>query len=206
MDRHRSEKMKRLIIASNNAHKVKEIKAILAEFPFEVVSLKEAGIDVDVEEDGNTFMENAYKKSYEIFKIAKHSMVLSDDSGLMVDALDGAPGVYSARFAGEHGNDNKNNEKLLELMKEKPFEERGAKFVSAIVLIIDEDRVIKVQGEINGYIKESLTGNGGFGYDPLFFVPECNKTFGELSEEEKNEISHRARALEKLKEELKKIV
>jgi XTP/dITP diphosphohydrolase len=206
MDRHRSEKMKKLIIASNNAHKIKEIKAILAEFPFDVVSLKEAGIDIDVEEDGATFMENAYKKSYEIFKIAKHSMVLSDDSGLMVDALDGAPGVYSARFAGEHGNDNKNNEKLLELMKEKPFEERGAKFVSAIVLIIDEDRVIKVQGEINGYIKESLTGNGGFGYDPLFFVPECNKTFGELSEEEKNEISHRARALEKLKEELKKIV
>lgn len=198
--------MKRLIIASNNAHKVKEIKAILAEFSFDVVSLKEAGIDIDVEEDGSTFMENAYKKSYEIFKIAKRSMVLSDDSGLMVDALDGAPGVYSARFAGEHGNDNKNNEKLLELMKGKSFEERAAKFVSAIVLIIDEDRVIKVQGEIKGYVKESLAGNGGFGYDPLFFVPECNKTFGELNEEEKNEISHRARALQKLKEELKNIV
>jgi XTP/dITP diphosphohydrolase len=204
MDRNRSEKMKRLIIASNNSHKIKEIKAILAEFPFKVVSLKEAGIDVDVEEDGSTFMENAYKKSYEIFKIAENSMVLSDDSGLMVDALDGAPGVYSARFAGEHGNDSKNNEKLLKLLQGKSFEERGAKFVSAIVLIIDKDKVIKVEGEIKGYIKESLAGIGGFGYDPLFLVPECNKTFGELSEEEKNEISHRARALQKLKEELKR--
>ncbi len=196
--------MKRLIIASNNAHKIKEIKAILAEFPVEVVSLKQAGIDIDVEEDGNTFMENAYKKAYEIFKISKESMVLSDDSGLEVEALGGAPGVYSARFAGEHGNDKKNNEKLLNLMQGKPFEDRRAKFVSAIVLIIDEYRTIKVEGEIKGYIKEGLAGNGGFGYDPLFFVPECNKTFGELSEEEKNKISHRARALEKLKEELKK--
>lgn len=198
--------MKRLIIASNNAHKVKEIKAILSEFPVEVVSLKEAGIDVDVVEDGNTFMENAYKKAYEIFEIAKNSMVLSDDSGLMVEALGGAPGVYSARFAGEHGNDAKNNEKLLELMKGKPFEERKAKFVSAIVLVIDEERIIKVQGEIEGYIKEELSGSRGFGYDPLFLVPEYNKTFGELSEEEKNKISHRARALEKLREELKKVI
>jgi XTP/dITP diphosphohydrolase len=205
MDRYGSKKMKRLIIASNNAHKVKEIKAILADFPFEVVSLKEAGIDVDVEEDGSTFIENAYKKANEIFKIAKDAAVLSDDSGLMVNALGGAPGVYSARFAGEHGNDKKNNEKLLELMKGKPMEERGAKFVSAIVMIIDNDKCIKVQGEIEGYVKESLAGNGGFGYDPLFFVPECNKTFGELSEEEKNQISHRARALDKLKKELRKV-
>ncbi|MCM0650732.1 XTP/dITP diphosphatase [Clostridium swellfunianum] len=195
--------MKRLIIASNNEHKVKEIKAILAEFPFEIVSLKEAGIDIDVEEDGSTFMENAYKKAYEIFRLAKDSMVLSDDSGLMVDALGGEPGVYSARFAGEHGNDAKNNEKLLELLKGKPFEERGARFVSAIVLILDENRIIKVEGDIKGVVKEELSGRGGFGYDPLFYVPKMNKTFGELSEQDKNEISHRARALQKLKEELK---
>lgn len=195
--------MKRLIIASNNEHKVKEIKAILAEFPFEIVSLKEAGIDIDVEEDGSTFMENAYKKAYEIFRLAKDSMVLSDDSGLMVDALGGEPGVYSARFAGEHGNDAKNNEKLLELLKGKSFEERGARFVSAIVLILDENRIIKVEGDIKGFVKEELSGRGGFGYDPLFYVPKMNKTFGELSEQDKNEISHRARALQKLKEELK---
>jgi XTP/dITP diphosphohydrolase len=196
--------MKRLIIASNNAHKVKEIKAILSEFPLEIVSLKEAGIDIDVVEDGATFMENAYKKAYEIFEIAGGAMVLSDDSGIAVEALNGAPGVYSARFAGEHGNDNKNNEKLLSLLEGKSFEERKAKFVSAIVMIIDKDKALKVEGEIHGYITEGLKGAGGFGYDPLFLVPEYNKTFGELSEEEKNEISHRARALQKLKEELQK--
>jgi XTP/dITP diphosphohydrolase len=204
MDRNWSEKMKKLIIASNNNHKVKEIKAILAEFPIEVLSLKEANIDIDVKEDGTTFMENAYKKAYEIFKVVDDSMVLSDDSGLMVDCLGGAPGVYSARFSGEHGNDNKNNEKLLSLLQGKTFEERKAKFVSAIVLIISEEKIIRVQGEIEGYIKEKLTGNSGFGYDPLFLVPKYNKTFGELSEDEKNKISHRAIALQKLKEEIKK--
>jgi XTP/dITP diphosphohydrolase len=206
MDRNRSEEIvEKLIIASNNAHKIDEIKAILSEFSIEVLSLKEAGIDIDVVEDGSTFMENAYKKAYEIYKIAKDCMVLSDDSGIMVEALGGAPGVYSARFAGEHGNDKKNNEKLLSLLEGKPFEERKAKFVSAIVLIIDESKVIKVQGEIEGYIKEHEEGAGGFGYDPLFLVPEYNRTFAELSSEQKNKISHRARALTKLREELKKL-
>lgn len=196
--------MKKLIIASNNAHKVKEIKAILEEFPIEVISLREAGIDIDVVEDGSTFMENAYKKACEIFAVGKDAMVLSDDSGLMVDALNGGPGVFSARFAGEHGNDKKNNEKLLELLDGKPMEERKAHFVSAIVLILSEDKIIKVQGEVEGFIKDAPSGNSGFGYDPLFYYPEFNKTFGELTEEEKNSISHRARALEKLKEELKR--
>lgn len=185
-------------------HKIKEIKAILSEFPIEVLSLKDAGIDIDVNEDGTTFMENAYKKASEIYKIKKDAMVLSDDSGLMVDALGGAPGVYSARFAGEHGNDKKNNDKLLSLLKGKTKEERKAKFTSAIVLIINEEKVIKVQGEIKGYINDKPLGREGFGYDPLFIVPEYNKTFGELSEEIKNKISHRARALQKLKEELRK--
>lgn len=194
--------MRRLIIASNNAHKIKEIKAILAEFSIEVVSLNEAGIDIEVEEDGNTFMENAFKKASEIYALGKGDMVLSDDSGLMVDALGGAPGVFSARFAGEHGNDKKNNEKLLKLLEGKPFEERKAHFTSAIVLIISKENIIKVQGEVEGYIKEAPSGDGGFGYDPLFYYPDFNKTFGQLSEDEKNSISHRARALEKLKQEL----
>jgi len=196
--------MKKLIIASNNAHKIKEIKAILEEFPVEVMSLKDAGIAIDVVEDGSTFMENALKKAIEIFAISGDAMVLSDDSGLIVDALDGAPGVFSARFAGEHGNDKKNNEKLLKLLEGKPIDERKAHFVSAIVLILREDKIIKVQGEVEGYIKKEPSGSSGFGYDPLFYYPEYNKTFGELSEKEKNSISHRARALEKLKEELKR--
>lgn len=195
--------MKKLIIASNNTHKVKEIKAILAEFPIEVISLMEAGIDIDVIEDGNTFMDNAVKKASEIFSVSKDAMVLSDDSGLMVDALNGAPGVFSARFAGEHGNDKKNNEKLLKLLVGKPYNERKAHFVSAIVLILNKEQMIRVQGEVEGYIKEAPSGNGGFGYDPLFYYPEYNMTFGEISEEAKNSISHRAKALEKLKQELK---
>ncbi|SKA79771.1 XTP/dITP diphosphohydrolase [Clostridium sp. USBA 49] len=196
--------MKKLIIASNNEHKIKEIKAILSEFPIDIISLKEAGINIDIEEDGTTFIENAYKKASEIFKIKKDCMVLSDDSGLSVDALGGAPGVYSARFAGEHGNDEKNNKKLLSLLKGKSFDERKAKFISAIVLIIDENTVIKVQGEVEGYIKEEPAGEKGFGYDPLFYFPKLNKTFAQMSEEEKNSVSHRAKALRKLQEELRK--
>lgn len=194
--------MRKLIIASNNSHKITEIKAILSEFPFDIVSLREAGIDIDVEEDGKTFMENASKKAEEIFKLSNSAMVLADDSGLMVDALNGAPGIYSARFAGEHGNDKKNNERLLSLLKEVPFEERKAKFVCAIVLIIDEKHTIKVEGYAEGYIIEQLTGDGGFGYDPLFYYPELKLTFGEMNEEVKNSLSHRAAALEKLKKEL----
>jgi XTP/dITP diphosphohydrolase len=196
--------MRKLIIASNNAHKVKEIKAILNEFPIEVISLKEAGIDIEVEENGNTFMENALKKASEIFEVSKDAMVLADDSGLMVDALNGDPGVFSARFAGEHGNDKKNNEKLLKLLEGKPSEERKAHFVSAIVLIIGKEQILKVQGEVDGYIQDAPVGYGGFGYDPLFYYPAYNKSFGEMSEEVKNSISHRANALEKLKKELKR--
>ena len=197
--------MKKLIIASNNAHKIKEIKDILKDFPIEVVSLREAGIDIDVEETGTTFMENSYIKASEIFKLRQDCMVLSDDSGLMVEALDGAPGVYSARFAGEHGNDKKNNEKLLQLLEGKPMEERKAKFVSAIVLIAGLSEVIKVQGEIEGYIAFEPKGTREFGYDPLFYVPEYNMTFAEMSDEEKNKISHRARAMQKLKQQLESL-
>lgn len=197
--------MKKLIIASNNAHKIKEIKDILKDFPIEVVSLREAGIDIDVEETGTTFMENSYIKASEIFKLRQDCMVLSDDSGLMVEALDGAPGVYSARFAGEHGNDKKNNEKLLQLLEGKSMEERKAKFVSAIVLIAGSSEVIKVQGEIEGYIAFEPKGTREFGYDPLFYVPEYNMTFAEMSDEEKNKISHRARAMQKLKQQLESL-
>lgn len=196
--------MKKLIVASNNEHKIIEIKQILADFPFEVISLKEANIDVDVEEIGTTFEENAYIKANEIFKLTKDCLVLSDDSGLMVDALDGAPGVYSARFAGEHGNSKKNNEKLLSMLQGKSLEERKARFVCALVLIIDKDKIISVRGEVEGRIAEAESGKDGFGYDPLFYVPEQHMTFAEMSGELKNSMSHRGRALEKLQVELSK--
>jgi XTP/dITP diphosphohydrolase len=193
--------MKKVIVASNNQGKIKEIKEILKDFPLEVISLKEANIKVDVVEDGKTFMENAYKKAYEIYKITGE-MVLSDDSGLMVDVLNGAPGVFSARFSGEHGNDKKNNEKILELLKDKKDEDRKAKFVAAMVFIINENKVVQAQGECNGYIIDEERGDDGFGYDPLFYIPDLKKTFAEISRSEKNVISHRGRALSILKDKL----
>ncbi|WP_251862040.1 XTP/dITP diphosphatase [Clostridium sp. Marseille-Q2269] len=196
---------KKVIVASNNKDKIREIKQILKEFNIDAISMKEAGIDMDIVEDGNTFLENAYKKASTIHKILPNYMVIADDSGLMVDALNGAPGIYSARFAGEHGNYKKNNEKLLKELEGKQEEERTAKFVCAIVFIIDVDNVIKVQGEINGVIREKEEGQDGFGYDPLFYVPEYKKTFAQMDSQIKNSISHRGKAFEKLKCELKNI-
>lgn len=199
--------MKKIVVASNNKHKIDEIKTILKNFDIEVLSLKEVGITIEVKETGSTFVENAYIKAKEIYDLlkAENYCVLSDDSGLAVDSLDGAPGVFSARFSGEHGNDKKNNEKLLKLMENVPEEKRSAKFICAMVLIIDENKVIKVQGEAEGYILREEIGENGFGYDPLFFTKVYNKTFAQLSEEEKNSISHRGNALIKLKEELMKL-
>lgn len=199
--------MKKLIVASNNQHKISEIKTMLSKYDVSVLSMKEAGIEIDIDENGNTFEENSYIKAKTIFNILKgESMVLADDSGLMVDYLNGEPGVYSARYAGEHGNDKKNNEKLLNLLKGVPYEKRTAKFVSAIVLIVNENTVIKVQGEAHGYIIEHEMGSNGFGYDPLFFVPRFNKTFAQLTANEKNSISHRGNALKKLEEKINGIL
>lgn len=194
--------MKKLIIASNNKNKIIEIKEILSKYSIEVLSLKEANINIDVEEDGTTFMENAYKKANEIYKILKNEMVLADDSGLVVDCLDGAPGVYSARFAGEHGNSKKNNEKLLGLLEGKDDKDKKAKFVCAMVLVSDTGKVIKVQGEIDGIIINEERGSNGFGYDPVFYIPEYKMTFAQMDSDLKNSISHRANALKELEREI----
>lgn len=198
--------MKRLIVASNNENKVKEIKQILSKYNIEVKSLRDENIGIDIEENGNTFMENAYKKANGVYKIIKDCMVLADDSGLMVDCLDGAPGVYSARFAGEHGNSKKNNEKLLKLLSKKEDSSKTAKFVCAMVLIINQNKVIKVQGEVHGLIINQERGENGFGYDPLFYIPKYGMTFAEMNGDLKNSISHRANALKKLEVEIKKII
>ena len=199
--------MKKLILASNNAKKVKEIKEILKGLPIEVKSLKDEGIDIEVVEDGKTFEENAKKKAKEIYEFLlskgkKDFIVLADDSGLEVDYLNGEPGIYSARYSGEHGNDDKNNEKLLENLKGVPKEKRGAQFVCQLSLFTDKGEYYTVRGEVRGFIIESIQGKGGFGYDPLFFYEPFNKTFGELEAEEKNKISHRGIALIKLKDTL----
>lgn len=202
MDWDRRRGMK-LIVASNNQHKISEIKKILEKLDMNVVSLKDAGIDIEVEEDGKTFEENAYKKAKEVFDIVKDGYVLADDTGLMVDAINGAPGVYSARFSGEGATYEKNNAKLLDLLKNVKDKDRGAKFVCVMVLIMGDSRIVKVRGEIEGRILREPRGKNGFGYDPLFYVEEFGKTFAEMSDEEKNSVSHRGRALEKLREALK---
>lgn len=195
--------MKRIIIASQNKHKIQEIEAITKKFGMFLVPRSEAGIpDIEVEEDSETFEENSYKKAYEIMKLAGE-MTIADDSGLMVDALDGAPGVYSARFSGAGATDRSNNEKLLALLKDVQAEKRTAKFVSVITMIYPHGDKIVARGECQGRIIFEERGSGGFGYDPLFVPDGYDSTFAELGAEEKNKISHRARALEILERELR---
>lgn len=192
--------MKRTVIASKNKHKLEEIKAILKDFPLEIKAMDEVGLDgLEVVEDGETFEENSMKKAVEVMQ-ASGSIAIADDSGLEVEAIDNQPGVYSARFSGEDATDKKNNEKLLDMLKEIPLEKRQGKFVSVISVAFPDGRKISVRGECPGIIGFEEKGENGFGYDPLFIVPEYNKTFAELQPDEKNRISHRARALEKLKE------
>ncbi|WP_294189231.1 XTP/dITP diphosphatase [uncultured Clostridium sp.] len=203
--------MKKLVIASNNLGKIKEIKRILSDIEIDVLSLKDMSIDIDVEEDGLTFEENAKKKSIEIYKelIKKgesNFIIMSDDSGLEVDYLKGEPGVFSARYAGEHGNDKKNNEKLLLNLKGVDYKNRKARFVCQLAIINDKNEYKSVRGAVEGRILENEKGEGGFGYDPLFFYEPLNKSFAELTMEEKNKISHRGIALQKAKKIIEELL
>lgn len=193
----------KLIIASNNAHKVSEIKAILGCFYDEILSLREAGIDMDVVEDTNTFEGNALKKAREVFAVADADAVLSDDSGLMVDALGGAPGVYSARYAGEGHDDAANNAKLLDALRDVPDEKRTARFCTSVALIRKGMPAVTANGSVEGRILRSSQGENGFGYDPLFYYEPLKKSFAQLTPEEKNSVSHRRRALESICDKLR---
>ena len=185
----------KLIIASNNAHKLVEIKAILGSMFEEILSLREAGIDHETIEDGDTFLANAAKKAREIAQISG-CCALADDSGLCVDALDGAPGIYSARFSGVHGDDKANNRVLLQKMQ--GVEDRSAHFTCAMVLVRPDGSAVRAEGYFYGQIAFEEAGENGFGYDPLFYLPERGCTSAQLSPAEKNAISHRAQALRKL--------
>ena len=191
-----------IIIATHNKNKVLEMGNALASIVCDgkVMTAEEAGFFDDVEENGSTFEENALIKARSV----KHDGCISiaDDSGLCCNALNGAPGIYSARYAGEPTDNAKNNEKLLKELAS--HSDRSAYFVCAIACVMPDGTEFTVRGEANGVIINELKGNGGFGYDPLFFVPELNKTFAELTREEKHEISHRGNALRLLKEELSK--
>lgn len=195
----------KLIIASNNAHKVREIKEIIGDFFTSMDTLKEAGLNIDVVEDGTTFQENALKKATEVLANAPgYDAALADDSGLIVDALGGAPGVYSARYAGEGHNDVENNAKLLENMADVPDSERTCRFASSIALVRRSAPTITVIGYAEGILLRERRGENGFGYDPLFYYPPLDKSFAELTAEEKNKVSHRSASLALLKEALEK--
>ena len=185
----------RLIVASGNAHKIREIKELTAHLDLEIIGLAEAGQVPPVEEDGATFQENAAKKALETARYLGQ-WVLADDSGLEVDALDGAPGVYSARFAGEGRGDAANNELLLSRLGQLPLEERSAQFRCVMALASPQGELQFSEGVCRGVIGFEPRGANGFGYDPLFIVPELGRTFAELSSEEKNRISPRSRAIE----------
>ena len=191
----------KLILASNNAHKLAEIKAILGNYFGEILSLREAGIEHETVEDGETFLANAEKKAREIAEISG-CCALADDSGLCVDALGGAPGVYSARFSGEHGNDAANRRLLLERMQ--GVTDRGAHFTCAIALVRPDGSMVTAEGKFYGEIATEERGHNGFGYDPLFYVPEYGMTNAEMSSEQKNAVSHRAIALRALVEKFER--
>ncbi len=189
----------KLIIASNNAHKLVEIKAILKDYFEDVLSLREAGIDHETVEDGTTFMENAMKKASEIAQISG-CCALADDSGICVDALDGAPGIFSARFCGHHGDDEANNRTLLQ--KLQGVENRNAHYTCAIALVRPDGSSVQAEGYFHGVVIDTPAGENGFGYDPLFYLPDQGCTAAQLSPEEKNAISHRAIALQLLVKKL----
>ncbi|MGI6721664.1 MAG: XTP/dITP diphosphatase [Anaerovoracaceae bacterium] len=193
--------MKTIVAATQNEHKIKEIEAITSEFGMRIISRKEAGVpdDLEIIEDGETFEENSYKKAYEIMKVCGE-ITIADDSGLVVDCLNGAPGVYSARFAGEDGNDQANNDKLKKLVRDVPFEERTARFVSVITMVWPDGSRLVARGEVEGNLVLEERGPNGFGYDPLFVPKGYDITFGEFDPEAKNAISHRGNALRKLRE------
>ncbi len=204
--------MKRIVFATGNAGKMKEIRMILADPCVEVLSMNEAGISAEAEETGSTYEENALIKARAAAAAIAASaapgipgeIVLADDSGLEVDALNGEPGIYSARYLGEDTPYSAKNASLIERLRGVPDEKRTARFVCAIAAVLPDGRELTVRGFVEGRIGYEERGTGGFGYDPIFFVPELGRTAAELSGDEKNLVSHRGRALRLMKEELKK--
>lgn len=198
--------MTKIILASQNKHKLEEISDMLSDLNVELISMDEAGLGaLEIVEDGETFEENSMKKAVTVMG-KTNAIAIADDSGLEVDYLEGRPGVYSARFAGEDATDDDNNKKLLKMLERVSIEDRTGRFVSVISLVFPDGRKLSVRGECEGVIGFEEKGSEGFGYDPLFIVPEYERTFAELGSEIKNKISHRAKALKKFRTELKNLL
>ena len=195
----------RLVIATSNEDKVREIDEILEGTGYRAVSMKEAGIMADIIEDGKTFEENALIKARAVHALAKpDDYVMADDSGLCIDALDGAPGIYSARFCGENSTYPEKFAKIFSMLEGVPEEKRTARFVCAVAVVRPDGTSFTVRGECEGVLHEKPAGENGFGYDPIFYVPEFGMTTAQMPPEQKNSISHRGRALRKMVEELSK--
>jgi XTP/dITP diphosphohydrolase len=192
---------RKMILATRNKGKLKEIQVLLSDLDIDIMSLDEAENAPHVVEDGKTFMENAFKKA-KIIAEATGIMALADDSGLEVDALDGAPGVHSARYSGENASDASNNEKLLADLEGVSPGKRSAHFSCVVVVYHPSGRWISTEARCEGEITKKSIGGKGFGYDPVFYIPSINRTMAELSPEEKNSLSHRGKALEELKSKL----
>lgn len=191
--------MNKIVFATTNEGKVKEIKEILEGFPVEVVSMKEMNITTDIEENGTTFEENSLIKAREISKLTGLP-ALADDSGLEVDYLNGEPGIYSARYLGKDTDYNYKNNYIIDRLKEAEDKERSARFICVISLVLPDGREFVKKGVMEGRIGYEIKGENGFGYDPIFYLPEYGKTSAELSSDEKNKISHRGKALRAMKE------
>ena len=194
---------KRIVFATGNAGKMKEIKMILGDLGMPVVSMKEAGIEADIVEDGTSFAENAQIKASAVFEKC-HDIVLADDSGLVIDYLNGEPGIYSARYLGKDTSYRVKNANLVQRLEGVPDEKRSARFVCAIAAVLPDGRELSTRGTIEGRIGYEEKGLNGFGFDPIFYVPEIGKYTAELSDEDKNRISHRGKALRAMREELEK--
>lgn len=191
----------KIIFATGNEDKMKEIREIMADVDREILSMKQAGISLDIKEDGSSYEENALIKARAVQSLT-HELVLADDSGLEIDALNKEPGIYSARYMGENTSYHIKNNRLIERLEGVPEGQRTARFVCAIAAVWPDGRELCVRGVMEGTIDYKEKGSFGFGYDPIFYVPEMGKTAGELTSEEKNQISHRTRALQLIREKL----
>ena len=194
----------RIIFATGNKNKLREIKEILGEEKYEILTMKEAGIDIDIVEDGKTFEENSLIKSRAIAEHAKDAIVLADDSGLEIDALNKEPGIYSARYMGEDTSYDIKNANLIERLDGVEKQDRSARFVCAVSAVFPDGKEAVVRGTIEGYIGWEPMGTNGFGYDPIFYLWDKDVSTASISPEEKNAISHRGQALRMIKEEIVK--
>lgn len=195
---------KKIIVATNNADKMKEIRMILKDLDYELQSLSEAGITVDIIEDGETFEENALIKAKTVMEFTGE-IVMADDSGLEIDALDKQPGIHSSRFLGSDTSYDIKNQHILDELKDVDLEDRTARFICAIACVFPDGKVITKRGVMEGHIGYEIRGKHGFGYDPIFWLQKYNSTSAQISPEEKNKESHRGKALQAIKKELENI-